>query len=155
MLLELREPSKSLLDLCPVFLFGSKPKQTIAISRGVQTLLVSLCSFSDFSLMSSCSSRVYLKLKARGSSEAPSACADAVGFGFVQFIEGIFSAALQGIHPGNVGLLVLVLCIQALLGGLCEGCGYNTHRENYYKTREWTKRKKRKEKNKKKSSRIS
>lgn len=77
--------------------------------------------------MSSYSSKVYLKLKAMGSSEALTACAVAVGF--VQFIKGIFLAALQRIHHGNVRLLVLVPCMQGLVGGLYEDCGYNTQRK--------------------------
>lgn len=62
-----------------------------------------------------------------GSSETLIACANAVGF--VQFIKGVFLAALWRIHHGNVRLLVLVLRVQGLVGGLCEGCGYNTERK--------------------------
>lgn len=66
-------------------------------------------------------------MKAVGSSEALIACANVVGF--VQFIKSIFPAALWRIHHGNVRLLVLVLCVQGLVGGLYEGCGYNTERK--------------------------
>ena len=90
-------------------------------------MLVFLSFFSDFSPVSSCSSKVCLKLKAMGSSETVIAYANAVGF--VQFIKGIFLEALWRIHHGNVRLLVLVLCMQDQVEGLCEGCSYNTERK--------------------------
>lgn len=120
----------SLLFTC----FEENPNKLFLTARGVQCLLVSLSSFSDFSPVASCSSKVYLKLNAIGSSETLIACDNVVGF--LQFIKGIFLADLRRMHHGNVTLLMLALCMQGLGGwSVCKGYGYNMEKINYYKTR--------------------
>lgn len=74
----------SLLFAC----FEENLNKLFVPTRGVWCFLVSLISFSDFSAMASCSSKVYLKLNVMGSSETLIACGNIVGF--LQFIKGRF-----------------------------------------------------------------
>lgn len=103
-------------------------------ARGVWCFLVSLSSFSDFSAMASCSSKVYLKLNIIGSSETLIACGNIVGF--LQFIKGRFMPDLWRIYHGNVRLLVLAVCVQGLAGrSVYKGYSYDMERVSYCKTR--------------------
>lgn len=122
--------------------FEENPNKTFLTAREMQCLLVSLSSFSDFSPMASCYSKVYLKLNVMGSSETLIACDNIVSF--LQFIKGIFLADLPRIYHRNVRLLVLAFCVQGLGGrSVHKGCGYNTEIVNYYKTRGKEKKKSR------------
>lgn len=73
--------------------FEENPHKLFLTAREEQSLLVSLSSFSDFSPMASCSSKVYVKLDVMVSSETLIAWDNVAGF--LQFIKGIFLAHLR------------------------------------------------------------